>query len=201
MSNSLAEHVALEVPTTRTRAAIIAGPAALVSVAVGALTSQSADPLAAARSPLGITSSACALLAVVAIALTAMHLVGQRFLARGAGRVAALVAVVGSVLTSGGYWGSVFVQPSLAQVAPEGVIHGLPSITAGFVISYAVMGIGWGWLSVLLIRARVIGRAGWLLPTAGLICLSPLPFRFLPMAVAVTIALGMTRPRQSESTG
>ena len=199
MNNSLAERVALDSPTTRNTAALTAGPAALTSVALGAVASQSADPLAVATSPLGIASAACALLAVVSIALTAMQMATQRFFARGPQRFAVLVAVIGSVLTSGGYWASVFVLPSLARIAPDAVVRGLPSVTTGFVISYALMGIGWGWLGVLMVRAHHIGRTGWLLVAAGLICVSPLPFRFLPIAIAVTIALGIAAGRDERT--
>lgn len=98
------------------------------------------------------------------------------------------MALTGGVLTAGGYWTSVFVQPGLADVAPQAVQGGLPSLTAGFVASYAVLGIGWAWVAASLLRAAAIGRTGWLVLAAAVVCLSPLPFRFLPLAVAVTVA-------------
>jgi hypothetical protein len=199
MNNSLAERVMLDAPATRNTAALTAGPAALTSVVLGAVASHSAEPLAVATSPLGIASAACALLAVVAVALAAMQTATQRFFARGPRRFAVLVAVIGSVLTSGGYWASVFVLPSLAMIAPDAVVRGLRSVTTGFVISYALMGIGWAWLGVLMVRAHCVGRTGWLLVAAGLICLRPLPFRFLPMAIAVTIALGIAAGRDERT--
>jgi hypothetical protein len=100
-------------------------------------------------------------------------------------------------LTAGGYWSSVFVQPGLAHAAPDAVRNGLATITAGFVVSYLAMGLGWVLTGIALLRAKLLGVSGWMLILAALIAISPLPFRYLPLAVAVSVACGLRLGRRT----
>jgi len=85
----------------------------------------------------------------------------------------------------------VFVQPGLAHVDPDAVRDGITSLTAGFIVSYMVMGLGWILVAIALLRTKMIGVSGWFLILASLIAISPAPFRYLPLAVAVTFACGL----------
>jgi hypothetical protein len=91
----------------------------------------------------------------------------------------------------------VFVQPGLAHAAPDAVRDGLASVTAGFVVSYLVMGLGWALIAIALLRARLLGASAWFLIVASLIAITPLPFRYLPLAIAVSVACGLRLGRRA----
>jgi hypothetical protein len=172
----------------------VVGPVAISSIVLvfAAANASAGDPVAMVTSALGIASSVATLIAFVAMAVGLAGLpVVRPALRQGFPRLAWLVATVGTILTAGGYWSSVFVQPSLGQIAPEAVRTGLASVTAGFVVSYLLLGVGWALVGVALLRAKLVGASGWFLIVTALVACSPLPFRFVPLAVAVTIACGL----------
>jgi hypothetical protein len=109
-------------------------------------------------------------------------------------------ATIGTILVAGGYWSSVFVQPGLAHVAPGAVRDGIGSVTAGFVVSYLLMGLGWVLTAIALLRTRMLGVSGWFVIVAALVAISPLPFRYLPIAVAVSVACGLRLGRRAAKT-
>jgi hypothetical protein len=76
------------------------------------------------------------------------------------------------------------------------VRDGIASVTAGFVVSYMVMGLGWALLAIALLRAKLIGGSGWFLVLASLIAISPAPFRYVPLTIAVTFACGLRLGRR-----
>jgi hypothetical protein len=107
---------------------ILAGPAALVSILLlfAAAGTTGGDAVAMASNGLGIASNLTALLALIAMAIGLAGLPAQVPAVRqGFGRVAWAVATVGTILTAGAYWSSVFVQPALAHDAPDAVRNGL----------------------------------------------------------------------------
>jgi hypothetical protein len=152
-----------------------------------------------ASSGLGIGASVSALAAVVflCVGLTGLA-VRIPTLRHGYGLFAWAVATMGTLLTAGGYWSAVFVQPGLATMAPNAVRDGIPSVTAGFVVSYMVMGLGWILVAVALLRLRLVRVSGWFVILGGLVCFTPLPFRYLVLAVAVSVAVG---PRLRANAG
>jgi hypothetical protein len=179
---------------------ILAGPAALVSIVLvfAAAGAGGGDAVAMVSSGLGIASNFTALLALVAMAIGLAGLPAQvPGIRQGFGRLAWTVATVGTVLTAGAYWSSVFVQPALAHDAPDAVRNGLASVTAGFVVSYLVMGLGWVLTAIVLLRTRLLRVSGWFLILAALIAITPLPFRYLPLAVAVSVACGTRLGRRT----
>jgi len=179
---------------------ILAGPAALVSIVLlfAAAGAASGDAVVMASSGLGIASNLTALLALLAMTIGLAALPAQvPAIRQGFGRIAWAVATIGTVLTAGAYWSSVFVQPGLAHSAPDAVRNGLASVTAGFVVSYLVMGLGWVLTAVVLLRARLLRVNGWFLIVAALVAITPLPFRYLPLAVTVSIACGARLGRRT----
>ena len=172
----------------------LAGALALLSVAsvVGSAAATGGDPVKMVTSPMGIGSSVAALAALLLLSLALAGLAAALPMLRsGFGAIAWTVATTGTVLVAGGYWASVFVQPGLADVAPQAIRDGLPSLTAGFIASYTVMGLGWIMLAVALTRSKLVGVSGWVLAAAALLTISPLPFRYLPIAVAAAVTIGL----------
>lgn len=145
-----------------------------------------------------------ATLALGSVVLLAIGLVGlylhqeTRF---GAFGVAAFVlALAGTVLAAGGQWTYVFVVPHFAGVAPELVNESTGSVLAGFVLSYAVLALGWILFGLATLRAKVFPRWAALLMVAGAaIAFLPLPSRTLVLAIAVGL-LGVRLLRETATT-
>lgn len=172
----------------------LAGAAAVLSVGLVAASAATTggDPVRMVTSPAGIGSSVAALAALLLLTLVLAGLpAAVPALRTRSGVVASIVAMTGTALVAGGYWASVFVQPGLAGIAPQAIRDGLPSLTAGFVASYTVMGLGWILVAITLTRSKVVRASGWALGAAALLCISPLPFRYLPIAVAAGIVIGI----------
>ena len=177
----------------RRPALLLAGPIAAVSIVLVlvAAATTGGDAVKMVTNGLGIASNVAALAALIAMAVGLAALPAQvPPLRHGFGRLAWIVGEIGTILVAGGYWSSVFVQPGLAHVDPRAVSDGIASVTAGFVVSYLVMGLGWALIAIALLRARLIGVSGWFLLLGSLIAISPAPFRYLPLAIAVTVACG-----------
>ena len=184
----------------RRPAFLLAGPLAVVSIVmvVVAGSTSGGDAVTMVTGGTGIASSVTALATLIALAVGLAVLPAQASALRaGFGRVAWLVALLGTVLVSGGYWSSVFIQPGLADVAPDVVRDGIGSVTAGFIASYLVLGLGWALLAITLLRAKLVAVSGWFLLATALIAISPAPFRYLPLAVAATFACGLRLGRRS----
>lgn len=97
-------------------------------------------------------------------------------------RVGIPVALLGATSTAGGVWSHVIVVPGLAQAAPEVLeSRGLTTLLIGFVLSYAVLGLGgliFGiailrsavfprWTSILMIVGAVLRSAAGAIPDSG----------------------------------
>ena len=196
ISASIATHnapLAGQWPVWRSSARLAGAAAALsVGLVVASAATTGGDPVRMVTSPMGIGSSVAALAALLLLTLALAGLpAAVPALRSRSGVIASIVAMTGTALVAGGYWASVFVQPGLAGVAPQAIRDGLASLTAGFVASYAVMGLGWILVAVVLTRSKVLRVSGWVLAAAGLLCISPLPFRYLPIAVAAAVAIGV----------
>jgi hypothetical protein len=182
---------------------VLAGPAAIASIVLvfASAGASGGDAVRMASSGLGIAANLTALAALVAMVVGLAGLPGPvPGLRHGFGRVAWAVATIGTILVAGGYWSSVFVQPGLAHVAPGAVRDGIGSLTAGFVVSYLLMGLGWVLTAIALLRTRMLGVSGWFVIVAALVAISPLPFRYLPIAVAVSVACGLRLGRRAAKT-
>jgi hypothetical protein len=110
------------------------------------------------------------------------------------------LALAGTVLAAGGQWTYVFVVPHFAGVTPELVNESTGSVLAGFVLSYAVLALGWVLFGLATLRAAVFPRWAALLMVAGAaIAFLPLPSRTLVLAIAVGL-LGVRLLRRTATT-
>jgi hypothetical protein len=94
----------------------------------------------------------------------------------------------------------VFVVPHFAGVTPELVNESTGSVLAGFVLSYAVLALGWILFGLATLRAAVFPRwAALLIVAGGAIAFLPLPSRTLVLAIGVGL-LGVRLLRGTPST-
>lgn len=102
------------------------------------------------------------------------------------GAAAFVLALAGTVVAAGGQWTYVFVVPHFAGPTPELVNESTGSVLAGFVLSYAVLALGWVLFGLATLRAAVFPRWAALTIIAGAaIAFLPLPSRTLVLAIAV----------------
>lgn len=168
---------------------LLAGPAAVLAFAllvVGLVTAGEAE---LDTSPLAVASSAFLLVALLGIGATALAVLA-RLREAGRGVPGAAIAVVGTVLVTGGAWAGLFVLPGLAAEAPEVLETGLPSVIVGYIASYVVFSLGWAWTGIALARARVVPTwLGVLVAVVGGLAFLPAPeaFRLLLISIAATL--------------
>lgn len=167
--------------------AMASGPLAIASIITE--FSVGSSP-AAMASTAGITAAILALLAVLALLIGVIGIyAAQASELPGPGLTGLLLTMVGAVLTAGGVWSSVFVVPGLAEAAPSVLETGLPSVVAGFIASYTMLGIGGLLFGTSVLKAGNLPRASAvLLIVGGVVCLAPLPARYFLLAVAVSLA-------------
>jgi hypothetical protein len=111
-----------------------------------------------------------------------------------------VLALAGTILAAGGQWTYVFVVPHFAGVTPELVNESTGSVLAGFVLSYAVLALGWILFGLATLRAAVFPRwAALLIVAGGAIAFLPLPSRTLVLAIGVGL-LGVRLLRGTAST-
>lgn len=136
---------------------------------------------------------------LLAIGLVGLYLHQEPRLG-GFGAAAFVLALAGTILAAGGQWTYVFVVPHFADVTPQLVNESTGSVLAGFVLSYAVMAIGWILFGLATLRATIFPRWAALLIVAGAaITFLPLPSRTLVLAIAVGL-LGVRLLRAPATT-
>lgn len=166
--------------------AMASGVLVVASIVIEFSTVRSPEDLA---STAGVVAAVLAMAAVVSLllGLIALH-VRQADRLPGPGLTGFLVAIVGAVMTAGGVWSSVFVVPGLAEVAPDLLETGIPSVMGGFIFSYALLGFGALMYGIATLRAGVLSRGlSILLIVGGVICLAPLPARYFLIAIAISL--------------
>ncbi len=174
-------------------AALFAGPAAVLSTVLifAAAAAEQGDDVRMATSGLGVASGVAALATMVclvfALAGLALRVAALR---SGFGIFAWSLAMIGSVLAAGAEWQQAFVQAGIAHAAPAVYHQGLPALQAGYVVSLMVLGVGWLLVAVSLLRAHATRVAGWLLIVGGVLCVAPLPNRFVLLAILVSVVAG-----------
>jgi hypothetical protein len=174
---------------TRT-AALFAGPLAGLSLIAAIAAEVLSTSGAMEMSVLAPVGGVAGMAAAIALLLGTLGLHEEiRDDLDGRGAVPLVVIVAGCALVTGAMWSMAFVVPGLASVAPATLDEPMTSVVAGFVVSHAVLGIG------ALCWAVIAGRAGALtkgmsrlLIAGALLCLTPLPTRFLLLSVGITLA-------------
>jgi uncharacterized membrane protein (DUF485 family) len=166
--------------------------APLIVVAAGLVVAAAATAGDAVESsPLAVASTALLIVALLGIGVTAVAALARL---RSAGRTGgvAMLAVVGTVLVTGGQWAALFVLPALSAHDPDLLSSGaLGSVTVGYVASYAVFALGWIATAVALLRARALPTwLGVLLIVGAIASLVPAPeaLRLLIIGIAATLA-------------
>jgi hypothetical protein len=102
------------------------------------------------------------------------------------GLIAFLVALIGTVMVAGLQWSAAFIGPWLAEVAPE-LLDTEPSgvLTAGFMLSFALLALGWLLFGLASLRARVLPRGAAVLLMVGAPLLFVILFLELPGSTVV----------------
>lgn len=171
-------------------ASVAAGPFAIVAGAlfVVSVVTSGGDESAMLTSPIAVASTAVGLVALLLVGL-ALVSVAVRFpsLRSGFGLFAWLTAATGTALVGGGQWAQLFVLPGLATAAPDVAGNGIGSVTAGYLVSFAVLAAGGVMLGIALLRGGA-SRAGAIVAIAGgVVCIVPLPVRFVVLAIAFSM--------------
>jgi hypothetical protein len=194
----------------RTRpAALAAGPVAVAALVLffAALAVHGDDVGAITRNPLGIGANVLALLSLLLLLVGLVRLAARPALADAAGTGAVLLAGAGTVLAAGGAWAQLVTLPVFAVQAPQVANEGATPITAAYVGSFLVAGLGWLLVAVLLRRDDRMTRARTALLVAGAVLLVlPLPTRWFLLAIAVSLlardeAVAADEPRRAVAVG
>lgn len=179
--------------------AMASGPLAVASIVSEFSTGGSPEAMA---STTGVVAAVLALAAVVSllIGLIALH-ARQADRLPGPGLTGFMLAIGGAVMTAGGVWSSVFVVPGLAEVAPDVLETGIPTVVGGFILSYTLLGFGALLYGIATLRAGVLTRgASILLIVGGVICLAPLPARYFLLAIAISLIARLLTPATTAPT-
>jgi hypothetical protein len=171
---------------SRTRPlALAAGPAALAALVLffAALAVHGDDVGAISRGALGVGANVLALLSLLFL-LAGLARLATRPALHEDGLGAMLLAAAGTVLVAGGAWAQLVLLPVLAVEAPEVAERGATLLTAGYVASFLVLGIGW---LLVGLRLRKDGVPSGLLMAGAVLAIAPLPTRWFLLAVAVSV--------------
>ncbi len=189
---------------TSRSAAIASGPLAGVALLafIGSLVATGGDSLELATSPLSIAASILGLMALIALTIGVFSVAADHpALQAGAGRVGWLVAATGTVLAAGGQWAQLFVLPGLAGPAPDLATNGIDSVVAGYITSYIVLGVGWLIVGITLLRAGTTSKGlAWFVIIGAILCVPPLPVRFVFVAVAVSLIARRASARTDQAS-
>lgn len=174
------------------RASLAAPVLALFAIGVGIPIYTADMRTAAATSRLLVANGATlGVLILLILSLLGLHgLVAHRL--RTAGHAGFVLALVGTVLASGGAWDSLFALPYLAEAAPT--VLDTPTtgtLLVGFVVSYLVLVLGWALFAVACLRTRAVPRYASIMILAGaLLAIVPAPtaLRLLVLTVGVALA-------------
>lgn len=180
-------------------AARLAGPVAVAALVLffAALGVHGDDVGAIARGPLGATSNVLALLSVLLLLLGLVQLARRPVLHTATGPV--LLAAAGTVLLAGGAWAQLVLLPVLAVEAPALADGGAALLTAGYVASFLVTGVGWLLVALRLRHDPLLSRGRVrLLVVGAVLMISPLPVRWFLLAVAVSL-LAAEQPAPARS--
>lgn len=168
--------------------ALLAGPLAVLSIVL-VIAAEATGAMASMASPAAVTASAVALLGTVALLFGLLWLHAHtRTRLGGRGGAAMVVALAGAALTVGATWSMVFPAPAIDARFPGLLTEPLPAVVAGFIASNAVLGIGTLLWAVAARRSGALSRGiSTALIIGGLLCITPLPARYMVIAAALTV--------------
>jgi hypothetical protein len=154
-----------------------------VAVAKGASEEISmAAPSVIAANVFGLAATVALLLGLVWVHLRTRAPLG------GHGALGMTISVVGAALVVGSAWSAVFVAPAIDLAHPGLVTEPLGGVLAGYMISHAVLAIGILAWAIPARRSQVISRSAAAVLIAGaIVCLAPLPARFLVVAAGLLV--------------
>ncbi len=179
------------------QAATASGPLGVVALVsfIGSLVATGGDALELATSPFAIAASLVGLTALIALTIGMFSVAADHpALQSGVGRAGWLIALIGTVLAAGGQWAQLFVLPGLAGPAPELATYGIDSVVAGYIASYIVLAVGWLTVGISLLRSGAVSKGlAWFLIVGAVLCIPPLPVRFVFVAVAVSLLARRSR--------
>lgn len=125
--------------------------------------------------------------ALLAVGLVGLHLHQEPRLGS-FGAVATVVALLGTVAAAGASWTYVFIVPHFAPVVPDMINESTGSVLAGFLISYALMSVGWTLFGIATLRTGVFSRRASIALIVGAVIASlPMPSRTLVLAIAAAV--------------
>jgi hypothetical protein len=172
-------------------AALVAGPTAVLSLVLVIVAEGSGESMAEiAQSAGGVATGATGLLGLIFLAFALVGLREQTArLRKGPGFAGWVLAMFGTIMAAGGAWDQVFLLPGLATAAPEIADSGLDTVLAGYLTSYALLGLGWVLVAVSLIRAGTARAGAWVMLVGAVACLAPplLGVRWFILAVGVSL--------------
>ena len=180
-----------EVQRWGSRAAVAAPLVALFSLVIGAPLYADELREAAATDRFKVaTGTSLLVLLLLGLALPALWRAHEDAF-RGRGHVAALVALLGTMLAAGSAWDQFFAVPYISEKGPAVLDEGSSgSLLAGFLLSYLVLAIGWGAFAVAVLRARILPRAGAITLLAGsILAIVPAPTAMRLLVLSVGAAL------------
>jgi hypothetical protein len=112
----------------------------------------------------------------------------------GHGSLGMTIAIIGAALVVGSAWSAVFVAPAIDLAHPGLITEPLGGVVAGYVISHTVLAIGILAWAIPARRAEAITRSAATVLIAGaIVCLAPLPARFLVVAVGLLVVAAHNR--------
>ena len=176
-------------PRTGPGAAVASGVLFVIAEAMYLIDLAGASSASRYASPTGIAQGVVFLLAgvLLAVAAAAGHPHPPNSPRETTARSGWLLALVGTVLVTGGFWGNAFLTPAVARTAPEVVDAGPPGlVVTGLVLSSLVFAIGWVTTGVAVLRAGTVRRpAAVLLIVGSVIAAVPIAFTLIPFGVAL----------------
>jgi hypothetical protein len=180
--------------------ALAAAPLGAVLLAVAIAKGASEEISMAAPSVIAANVFGLAATVALLLGLVWVHLRTREPLA-GRGGIGMTLSVIGAALVVGSAWSAVFVATALDLEHPGLITEPLGGVVAGYVISHALLGIGILAWAIPARRAEVISRSASAVLIAGaIVCLAPLPARFLVVAAGLFVVAVQDRSLSASQT-
>jgi hypothetical protein len=168
--------------------ALAAAPLAVASIVL-VIVAESSGAMTSMASPIAVVASSVNLVATLGLLLGLVWLhLHTRDRMDGRGGAAMVVALLGAALAVGAAWSMVFPAPAFDARFPGLLSEPLPAVVGGYVVSHAILGVGTLLWAVAARRTGTLSKAlSTVLIIGGLLCITPLPARYLLVAVGLTL--------------